>query len=45
MASSGGGSQLPAPATGDKVYQCFTFHFPQRDFGSVGVLVLAAVVR
>ena len=45
MASSGGGSQLPAPATGDKVYQCFTFHFPKCEFGSGEVLVLAAVVR
>ena len=34
MASSGGGSQLPAPATGDKVHQSSSFHFPQREFGS-----------
>ena len=45
MASSGSGSQLPAPTTGDKVYQCFSFHFPQREFGSGEALVSAAVVR
>ena len=28
MASPGGGSQLPAPATGDKVHQSFPFTFP-----------------
>ena len=45
MASSGGDSQLPAPATGDKVHQSFSFHFPQREFGSGEALVSAAVVR
>ena len=45
MASSGGGSQLPAPATGDKVHQSFSFHFPQREFGSGEALVSAAVVQ
>ena len=41
MASSGGGSQLAAPATGDKVHQSLSFHFPQCEFGSGE----AAVVR
>ena len=45
MASSGSGSQLPAPATGDKVHQSFSFHFPQCEFGSGEALVSAAVVR
>ena len=39
MASSGGSSQLPAPAPGDKVHQSFSFLFPQREFGSGEALV------
>ena len=49
MASSGGGSQLPAPATGDKVHQSFflvvVVVLTQREFGSGEALVSAAVVR
>ena len=45
MTSSGGGSQLPALATGDKVHQSFSFHFSQREFGSGKALVSAAVIR
>ena len=45
MASSGSGSQLPAPAPGDKLHQSFSFHFPQREIGSGEALVLAAVIR
>ena len=45
MASSGSGSQLPAPAPGDKLHQSFSFHFPQREFGSGEALVSAAVIR
>ena len=45
MASSGDDSQLPAPATGGKVHQSFSFHFPEREFGSGEALVSAAVVQ
>ena len=45
MALSGGGIQLPALATGDKVHQSFSFHFSQCEFGSGKTLVSAAVVR
>ena len=45
MALSGDGSQLPAPATGDKAHQSLSFHFPEREFGSGEALISAAVVQ